>query len=77
MLSKVLKITYKDSELPIEEWQLQAIVQLLGLSITEEDSSLKMTYFSKDEVAKRLKKMGVLVTPEQYEQIIRRFNHEK
>lgn len=70
MLSEKLEMIYWSdkggTELPLEEWQYQAIVQLLGLSVVEADEGLKFSCFTKESVAKRLKKMGVLVTPEQY-----------
>lgn len=79
MLSDVLELIYTDSrgnshELPLEEWQFQAIVQLLGLSVKEETDSLKITCFAKQDVAKRIKKMGILVTPDQYEKM--KGNHD-
>lgn len=79
MLSDVLELIYTDSrgnshELPLEEWQYQAIVQLLGLSVTEDYDGLKVAYFAKEAVAKRLKKMGILVTPDQYKKM--KGNHD-
>ena len=73
MLSNSLELIYWSDDggtsLPLEEWQYQAIVQLLGLSVVETDGSLKFSCFTKETVAKRLKKMGVLVTPEQYDRL--------
>ena len=73
MLSDKLELIYWAEDggvhLPLEEWQYQAIVQLLGLSVIEADESLKFSCFTKETVAKRLKKMGILVTPEQYDRL--------
>lgn len=74
MLSDKLELIYWSDDgdgatLPLEEWQFQAMVQVLGLSVTEDEMGLKMSSFSKKTVIERLRKMGILVTPEQYKQI--------
>ena len=75
MLSDKLELIYwAEAEdggvhLPLEEWHYQAICQLLGLSVIEDDNGVKMTSFTRETVAKRLKKMGILVTPEQYKRL--------
>lgn len=55
-----------DIVIPLTNWQIQAIQQLLGLSVESTDDGIEFSYFPKDVVSKRLKKMGILVTPEQY-----------
>ena len=56
-------IIYTDhgpSSIQIEPWQLYAIQQLLGLEINGSEVSM----FTKDFVATRLKKMGLLIDVE-------------
>ena len=73
MLSDKLELIYWAEDggvhLPLEEWQYQAICQLLGLSVIEDDNGVEITSFTRETVAKRLKKMGILVTPEQYNRL--------
>lgn len=51
-------------ELPLEDWQYAAIAQVLGLSIQEDDDGTTFSYFPKEFVMKRIKKMGVLIPNE-------------
>ncbi|MCR5692202.1 MAG: hypothetical protein K6G62_08275 [Eubacterium sp.] len=55
--------------IPLEKWQYFAIAQVLGLSLNKDAKGLSISCFSKETVAGRLKKMGILVTPEQYDQL--------
>lgn len=49
------------AELPLEDWQYAVIAQVLGLSIQEDSSGISVSYFPKDFVVERIKKMGILV----------------
>lgn len=64
-ISKNLELLYYGknggTELPLEDWQYAAIAQLLGLSIQEDGSGISISYFPKDFVMERIKKMGILV----------------
>lgn len=49
-------------DLPLEEWQMKAIVQFLGLILFEdEDGSARFTYLAKKIVHKRLSDLGIKV----------------
>lgn len=57
-----LKLLYDDTyEIQLENWQVFAIMQVLGITIEEQNGEISYSYFPKDFVANRLKKMGVLV----------------
>ena len=48
--------------IPLELWQYEAILQLLGLQIEYDDDVIySIRYFTKQEVEKRLKQIGVLI----------------
>lgn len=53
-------------ELPLEDWQYAVIIQVLGLTLQEYADSATLSYFPKEFVMERVKKMGVLVPVEDY-----------
>ena len=64
-----MKFGFVPIEITLEEWQYQAIVQLLGLSITQTEQGFIANSFTKEFVYQRLEKMGILVSPEQYQKM--------
>lgn len=59
---QLIYVSRKDKvELPLEDWQYSAIAQLLGLSIQEDGNEMAVSYFPKDFVLSRIRKMGILL----------------
>lgn len=50
------------NSIPLEQWQLWAIHQILGLQIIrQDDGAYEISYFGEETVRNRVKKAGILV----------------
>lgn len=49
------------NSIPLEQWQLWAIHQILGLQIIKDAKGYQISYFGEETVKNRIKKAGILV----------------
>jgi len=67
-MNENLELIYWSEEggtrLPLEDWQYSVILQVLGLSIQEDENGVILNYFAKDFVMERINKMGLFQAKE-------------